>query len=160
MNKQIEILRNTRKFLLGFIADLSAEELNEIPKGFNNNVIWNLTHLVATQQSICYVRAGQPLAVEEKYFHPFKPDTKPERYIDAAEVDIIKELSLSVIDRFEADYEKGLFAHYTAWTNRYHIELSTIDEVLGFLPFHEGLHLGYVMALKRTLRNQHATMGA
>ncbi len=49
MNKQIEILRNTRKHLLSFINDLSTEELNEIPQGFNNNIIWNLAHLTATQ---------------------------------------------------------------------------------------------------------------
>ena len=154
MNKQIEILRNTRKYLLGFIVDLSVEELNEIPKGFNNNIIWNLIHLISTQQNICYARAGLPICIDEKYFKPYAPDTKPGPYIDAAEMDTLKMLFLTVIDRLETDLKKDAFSRYTPWTNRYSVQISTIDEVLGFLPYHEGLHLGYVMALKRTLRNQ------
>ncbi|MDR3711953.1 MAG: DinB family protein [Puia sp.] len=156
MNKQIEVLRNTRRHLLGFVDDLSAEELNTIPQGFNNNIIWNIAHLISTQQNVCYIRAGLGLCVDEKYFSPFKPDTKPARVIDAAEIDTIKGLFLTVIDQLEVDYAKNAFSRYTPWLNRYGVQLSTIDEVLGFIPFHEGLHYGYIMAEKRALRNQQA----
>jgi hypothetical protein len=33
MDKQFEILRNTRKSLIQFIEELSPEQLNEIPRG-------------------------------------------------------------------------------------------------------------------------------
>jgi hypothetical protein len=154
MNKQIEILRNTRKHLLGFINDLSTEELNAIPQGFNNNIIWNLAHLTATQQNACYLRAGLDLQVDEKYFHLYKPDTKPTAYIDDAEVGTIKQMLLTLIDKLETDYNNNAFVNYKPWTNRYGFEVANIDDMLGFLPFHEGLHLGYTMALKRALRHQ------
>jgi len=50
MKKEIERLKKTRIFLLDLIKDLTTEQLNEIPKGFNNNIIWNLGHLIASQQ--------------------------------------------------------------------------------------------------------------
>ena len=152
MKRQIETIRCTRKSLLEITKELTAAELNEIPKGFNNNIIWNTGHLIAAQQNVCYVRSGLKIAVEDLYFHPFKTESKPEKNYDETEIKAIRELLLSSWDRFEADYASGLFGNYTPWTNRYGVALNTIDEVLEFLSFHEGLHYGYVMALKRAIR--------
>ncbi|HZE83102.1 MAG TPA: DinB family protein [Puia sp.] len=149
MDKPFKIIRNTRKFLLNHIADLTVDELNEIPRGFNNNIVWNIGHMIAAQQNVTYVRAGHKVVVDEAFFLAHKPDTRPQQTFSAAEVAGTKDLFFSTIDRFESDYQKGLFSNYTPWTNRYGVELNTIGEVLAFLPYHEGLHLGYVMALKR-----------
>jgi hypothetical protein len=153
MDKQFEIFRNTRKSLLNLIADLTVDELNEIPRGFNNNIIWNIAHLIAAQQNVSYIRSGQNIVIDEAFFLAHKPDTKPVRKIGADEVAAIKDLFLTSVDRFEADYKNGLFSNYTPWTNRYGVELANIGEVLAFLPYHEGLHLGYIMALKRLVVN-------
>ena len=52
MNDQIETIRKTRSFLLDYIKELNIEQLNKIPAGFNNNIAWNLGHLVAAQQGV------------------------------------------------------------------------------------------------------------
>lgn len=153
MNKQIESYRATRKFLLNIVKGLSIEELNKVPEGFNNNIIWNMSHLVASQQGVCYKRAGLKLIVDENFFEAYKQDTKPGPFIGENEVEQTKELLLSTIDQFETDYKSNLFAHYPAWVTRYGVELRSIDDALTFLPFHEGLHLGYIMALKRVIAN-------
>jgi hypothetical protein len=152
MEKQFDILRKTRSHLLHFISDLTIEELNEIPAGFNNNIIWNVGHLLASQQGLCYLRSGNKPVIDEKYFLKYKPDTKPEGFISSAELEDIKQLFLSVIDQLESDYGDSLFANYTPWTNRYGIEINSIEDVVKFVLFHEGLHLGYVMALKRLVK--------
>ena len=86
MNKNIDNIKKTRLFLLNAINDLSTDQLNEIPAGFNNNIIWNLGHMIAAQQSICYIRAGVLPVVEKKYITEYKPGTKPEQHVDAAEI--------------------------------------------------------------------------
>ena len=153
MDKQFEILRNTRKSLIQFIDGLSPEQLNEIPPGFNNNIIWNLAHMVSAQQNVCYVRSGRKVVVDEAFFASYKPDTKPEGTVGEAGIAAIKELLLSTIDRFESDYKENVFADYIPVTTRYGVELTTIEDVLGFLPYHDGLHRGYIMALKRVITN-------
>lgn len=55
----------------------------------------------------------------------------------------------STIDVLEADYKKGLFKNNPSWTNRYGIELPVIESSLHFMLCHEGIHFGYIMALKR-----------
>jgi hypothetical protein len=154
MNKNIEIVRETRKNLLNLISDLTVEELNEVPKGFNNNIIWNVGHIVAAQQGVCYKRANVDMVIDEAIFLSYKPDTKPEKFVTAEEVEVIKTLLLSAIDQLEIDYNNNLFANYIPWKNRYGVMINNIDELLCFLPFHEGLHYGYVTALKRIVKTK------
>ncbi|HTJ48454.1 MAG TPA: DinB family protein [Cyclobacteriaceae bacterium] len=149
MQKKIERIQNARAYILKLIEDLDAEQLNKIPVGLNNNIIWNLGHLIASQQSICYRRAGIEMFVEEKYLTAYKPGTKPDAFVTHAEIECMKKLFLTAIEKFEKDYGDGLFSTYPAWTTLYGIEISTIEDALHFVLFHEGLHTGYIMALKR-----------
>jgi hypothetical protein len=149
MNKNIIDIQKARLFLLNIVGDLSVEELNETPSGFNNNIIWNLGHIVYAQQGICYVRSGLPIVIEEKYFREYKSGTKPEHYVDEAEVQKIKDLMVFTSERLASDYEKNIFTTYSKWTTRYGVELGNIDDAITFLLYHEGLHSGVVIALKK-----------
>lgn len=149
MNNSIEIIRKLRSFLLTGIGDLTIDELNKIPPGFNNNIIWNLGHLVASQQGLCYLRAGVTPTTDESFIAAYKSGSKPERFVDTRELEIIKDLLFSSLDQFELDYANHAFSRYVAWTSRYATLISDIDDALNFLPFHEGLHMGVIMSLKR-----------
>ncbi|WP_018342850.1 DinB family protein [Cytophaga aurantiaca] len=151
MKKEIERLKKTRIFLFDLIKDLSVEQLNKIPNGFNNNIIWNIGHLLASQQGLCYVRAGIQTAVDEQLLSGFRAQTKPEAFITAEEIETIKNKSLSALDQLEEDYNKNLFSNYTPFTTRYDIAITNIDEAIDFLLFHEGLHMGYIMAMKKNI---------
>jgi hypothetical protein len=62
----------TRKFILSICEPLTEEQLNTTPNGFNNNIIWNLGHLIAAQQGICYIRSGLNPVVDESITEYFK----------------------------------------------------------------------------------------
>ena len=151
MIKQIESIWKIRRFLLEFIKDLDIDQLNKIPPDFNNNIIWNIAHLIAGQQGVCYIRAGLKTWVEEDFFNAYKPGTKPLSRMDEEQVEKIKELFFSTLDILEQDYQKALWNSYPAWTTRYGLEVKSIDDAMDFLLVHEGLHLGYVMALKKVV---------
>ena len=149
--ESIEVLRKLRSNVLGLISELSTEQLNKIPDGFNNNIVWNLGHIIAAQQGVCYKRAGLDTVVSEEFFESYKPGTKPQKFVDAEEIEHIKELLFSTLDRFEADAQKGIFTAYTPVVTRYGVELTNITDAVNFLPFHDGVHMGYVMALRRVM---------
>jgi hypothetical protein len=149
MNKRIESIRNPRKLLLELIEGLSTEQLNHIPVGFNNNIIWNMGHLIAAQEGVCYKRSGLELKTDEAFSQAYRPGTKPEGFVDSGEVERIKILLLSTLDELEADYDAGIFKNYTSVVTRYGIALTDIEAALNFLPFHEGLHIGCILALKK-----------
>jgi hypothetical protein len=149
MNKKIDNIRKTRSYLLNLIEGLSDEQLNKVPGGFQNNIIWNLGHLIAAQQGVGYIRGGVQPAVEESFLALYRPGTKPERTFDSTEIAQVKERLLTSLDQFEADYQNRQFDNYTPWTTRYGVALASIEDAIDFLAYHEGLHAGVIMAIKK-----------
>ncbi|KQM77246.1 hypothetical protein ASE74_18555 [Pedobacter sp. Leaf216] len=144
-------IKNTRLFILELVKDLSIEALNKIPTGFNNNIIWNIAHLTAAQQNMCYVRSGLEITVEENHFAPFLSGTKPDTFIDKEAIDAIFSALLNSIDRLMEDYTQGIFKNFDPWDKRYGMKLNSIEDAINFIPFHEGMHIGYIMALKKLI---------
>ena len=149
MNQQIETIKKVRTFLLEGIKDLTADQLNKIPAGFNNNIIWNLGHLIAAQQGICYKRAGLPTLVSDNFWEKYRSGSKPEGNVSSDEIEKIKEMFLSSLDHLEANYNNQIFGNYIAWTTRYGVEITSIEDALRFVPFHEGLHSGVISTMKK-----------
>ncbi|OOQ58377.1 hypothetical protein BC343_11315 [Mucilaginibacter pedocola] len=149
MAKQIDIMRQPRMKILETLQAFSLDQLNTIPAGFNNNILWNLGHMVAAQQGVCYKRAGLPVHVSDSFFNAYKPDSKPEGYIGQEQFDEIKSLLENTLVQLEQDYQAGIFTNYPAWTTRYGVQIASIEDAIAFLPFHEGLHIGYIMGMRK-----------
>ena len=152
MKKEIEQIKNIRFYLLDQINLLTTKQLNEIPEGFNNNVIWNLAHCISAQQSICYAHAELPIVVDDKYYSPYRPSKKPEGFIDSAEIGIVKEVFVTSIEQLQHDFEANLFKGYIPWLAKpYGVKISNINDAINFVTYHEGLHAGSIIALKNLL---------
>ena len=154
MNKKIDNIKNFRLFLLKQIDGLSTQQLNHIPAGYNNNIIWNLGHLIAVVQNMCYARSGLPITVEDKYFSPYISGTKPEKFIDEQETKSIRELFITSIDKLQSDLDENIFSNYSPSVmiqKVYGFEVTNINEAIDYLVYHEGLHHGYILSMKHLL---------
>lgn len=138
-----------RQNILNITKDLSDSQLNTIPAGFNNNIIWNIAHLSAVLQRICYVRSGLSGHTEVVFSEEFKNGTRPTREITGTEIKAIKELLMTGIVQLDRDVESGLFINYESWNTSIGIEINTLSDVIAFLPYHEGLHAGAILAIKK-----------
>ena len=152
MIQLIDNIRKTRSFVLDIIKELSLEKLNKIPHGFNNNIIWNVGHLVAGQQTICYIRAGHPIAIPEEFFNTYKPGTRPERFVQSDEEDEIKKMLFSSLDILEKDVQNNRFEPYTSWVTRTGVDVRNINEAVIYLHHHEGVHTGIISSMKRLVQ--------
>lgn len=152
MNRQIENIRRTRAYIIDLVKDLSSEKLNKIPHGFNNNIIWNLGHLVAAQQSICYVKGALRPSIPEVVYSSYKPGTRPDRFYDSIEEDDVKAMLISSVDTLQKDYQAEKFSGFIPWTNRYGNTLNDIDDAISYLQFHEGLHLGVITSIRKLVQ--------
>ncbi|MEO7044554.1 MAG: DinB family protein [Ferruginibacter sp.] len=153
MQSIIENIRKTRQWLLESIADLTPDQLNEIPQGFNNNIIWNLAHLVSAQQGLCYVRAGLPTVIDEQTFNDFKSGTRPNGALEKEEIEKIKALMFSTLEQLQKDYDNKKFKDYTTFKTRYGVEMKTVEDAIEFLPYHEGMHTGVITSLKKLVQH-------
>ncbi|MBU2492197.1 MAG: DinB family protein [Bacteroidetes bacterium] len=154
MNTKIEKIKNFRLFLLKQIEDLTTQQLNEIPTGYKNNIIWNLGHLICVQQNMCYVKSSLSVAVEDKYFSPFMPGTKPESFIEEQKIKNIKKVFINSIDKLHSVYDNNIYKNYSpspTIQKAYGFEINNIDGALEYLLHHEGLHAGYILAIMHLL---------
>lgn len=154
MTEQVfNFIIHTRKAFIELVNSLSIEELNEIPAGFNNNIIWNFGHIVVSTQTLSYVRTGiWPDATAVQYNEDYRKGTKPIRFVPAEEVEVLKSLALSTIERIERDYQAGIFKQITPFaTSTYGAEMVTYEEVLAAAYGHDNLHYGYALAQRRSL---------
>ncbi len=145
--QHLNVLRTSRENTLALIENLSDEQLNFIPEKFNNNLIWNLGHLVVTQQLLCYRLAGLECAVNDEMIQSYRKGTKPETNASKEEIALIKQLSLSLIDSTQKDLEAGVFKNYTPYMTSFRVELTSTEDAIIFNNIHETMHYGYMRAL-------------
>lgn len=151
MNWAFDITLKNRQILKSFIENFTLEELNKIPEGFNNNIIWNIAHLIVTQQLLVYKLSGLPMVVSDEMVKLYIKGSKPEHYVTQEEVDEIKNLLFSPIEKTKQDYENKVFKNYHEYTVTTKSTLTCVEEAIEFINFHEGIHLGYILAMKRVL---------
>jgi len=142
-------LSKGRVLMLKLIDGLSIAQLNKIPEGFNNNIAWNIAHLVVTQQLLCYKFSGLKCLVSDEMIEKFKKGTVPQKEMTLEEFTEVKELFVSLVLRFEKDYKKGIFENYTSYTTSVNVSLTDIKSAATFNLYHEGIHLGAVLALRK-----------
>ena len=151
-DKSIDTIQATRKLFLTLLESLSIDELNIVPEGFNNNIIWNFGHIIVSQQTLCYRLAGLPLNLDESYVLKYAKGTKPETFLDGKELAFLKELSVSMINILVDDMDKNLFSNYKEYQTSFNVKLLNVQDAVKFLTMHEGMHYGYVLALKRLIK--------
>lgn len=151
MDFSFEITLQTRKIFYHFLNTLSLEQLNTIPEGFSNNVFWNIKHCVVVQQMLVYGLSGLPLLISVEEVAGYKKGTKPEGDVTQAEVDLCKKQLFDLLKQTETDLAKNTFTTYKEYTVTTKTTLTSAREAIEFNNFHEGIHLGYAMALMKCL---------
>ncbi|WP_394774947.1 DinB family protein [Flavobacterium sp.] len=149
MNSVLQVQKTSREILLKFIDNHSLEQLNKIPQGFSNNLIWNIAHCVASQQVLVYKLSGLPTMVSDEFIDKYKKGTKPESDISQAELDEIRTLLSTTLSQTEKDFEDNKFVNYNEYTTSLGFTLKNVNDALSFVNYHEGIHTGIIMNIKK-----------
>lgn len=147
----MNITLQNRKMLYSFLIGTPQEVLLKIPEGYRNNIWWNIAHVVVTQQLLVYGLSKLPLLLDGELVEKFKKGTVPDGSATEEEMEKIKDLLLSTIEKTLEDYENGLFKEYDEYTTSTKVTLKNVDDALAFNLYHEGLHLGVVLSLRKVL---------
>lgn len=151
MEQYLNFIRQTRKNFIQLLESCTIEELNQIPEGFNNNIIWNFGHIITSQQGLCYTLSGLVPKIDPAYINTYKKGTKPESFIGQEEIDDLKKLAISLIDELEADLKNQVFTRYNSFTTSYGVTLNTTQDAVQFFPIHDSYHYGCAWAIKKII---------
>ena len=149
MTIQISVLKKSRELVLKTIDGLTLEQLHTIPAGFKNNIAWNVAHLVVTQQLLHYKLSGLNCLAPDDLIEKYRKGTFPTETFTEEEFEEVKELLIGLPDTLEEDFEAGIFENYTEYPTSTGYVLDSIERAISFNNFHEGIHLGIILSLKK-----------
>src|SRR5210317_2004913 len=112
MHKHFDTLEKSRALILRIIDGLTIDQLNTTPTGFNNNIVWNIAHLVVTQQLLCYRMSGIDCLVSDELIDTYRKGTSPSEPVSAEEFERIKTLLTTLPIQLKEDYNTGIFQSY------------------------------------------------
>lgn len=143
--------RITRAHMMRELEDLNSAQFLMIPEGRDDNILWNIGHLLCSLSRLTYVFSGYPLPIPEEYLGLFGKNTNALQWDIPPDVDGVLGLFITLPEKIEADYLAGTFADYKALQIMPDDDIASIEEAIAFHCFHEGLHLGKILTLKEAL---------
>ena len=144
----IDMFRQTRQLLALGVQGLTAEQMLAIPAGFDNNIAWNLGHILTVQQSLIYRLSGLPTYTTAEQNRLYRPGTSPADWPAPPDLEELIALIPLQVTQLAQDYAEGKFTTYQEYTTSLGVRLQRVEDAIGFNTFHEGLHLGTILALR------------
>jgi len=141
----------TRERVVDLLNKHSDAELNHIVEGFSNNLIWNAAHILVTQHLLTYARCNKDIPLNTAIVEAYRKGSKPESTCTSTDIALIKDLLIASHETFKRDFEQGYFTGFQHYITSYGVPLDTIEDAVVFNNTHEGLHLGYMMAMRKKL---------
>lgn len=149
MKTQFDILIKSRELVLKQIDGLTLEQIHKIPQGFKNNIAWNVAHLVVTQQLLIYKLSNVNCLITDDLIADYRKGTVPTKTFTEEEFDEVKELFIALPETFLEDYQAGIFESYEEYPTSTGLVLDSVATAIEFNNFHEAMHLGIIMSLKK-----------
>lgn len=151
MEQLFHLTLQNRKNFLGILENTPKDILLEVPKGFRNNIWWNIAHVVVTQQLLVYNLSNVPMLVPQILIDKFRKGTVPDGTLQEEEMGQIASFLISTIETTQRDYKNGLFTQFNTYTTSTKFTLTNVEDAITFNIFHEGLHMGTIRAMNKLL---------
>ena len=150
----IEVFEKTRQTVYDAVATLSAKQLLTIPSGFANNIAWNIGHIITIQQAVVYALSGLEMAIPLETYKPlYWANTSPADWHETPDTVVLLQMLLDHSSQLSADYAASKFTgtQYQPRTSGSGIFMDTVEDAMSYNNYHEGLHLGAILALKELI---------
>lgn len=151
MEATFRIWETSRGLYKNFLDNYSLEQLNKIPDGLTTNLIWNIGHVIVSQQKLVYALSGLPTYISDSFFEKYQNGSRPDGKSSQADVDEVKHLLFEMVAKTKTDFENGIFKEFHPYQTKTGFYLGTWKEALEFNNYHEGIHLGIMLSIKKFL---------
>lgn len=144
-------LADVRKRTVAEMEQITEAEMDVLHDGFNNTIRWNFGHICAVTENLAF-KVEEGLRILPKEFHDFfDGGTSPRQWNDKPpSVESIAKYLTEQSERIESGLinrlDEKLSEPIIVKTG---LKMETVREVLSFVMYHEGVHLGVIKSLCR-----------
>lgn len=145
------LFERTRKSILGYTAELTPEQRSLVPNGFNNNIHWQLGHVIVIADAIVLGFAGHTSQIPAEYRTFFGPGTKPADWTTEAPaweelLDVFAKQTQSLRETFAGQTNEPV-------ANKENFaKAETVGNLLELNTMHESSHSGMINAMSRLVK--------
>jgi len=151
MEKLFDITEKIHANFNSILTTTTKEHLLMIPENYNNNIFWNISHVLVTQQLLVYKLSKLQTRLDWALVKKYSKGTFPENDVSEEEIQQVAEALLATPRWTKEDYEKGIFKEYTPYTTSAKVTLNNVEDAIAFNIFHMGLHMGTVKAIQKKM---------
>lgn len=87
--------------------------------------------------------------VSEDMVSKYKRGTKPEHSVTQEEVDEFKKLLWSTLEQTKKDFANSIFKNFTEFTTMSGYTMKSAKEAMEFNNYHEAIHTGIMMQIRK-----------
>lgn len=91
------------------------------------------------------------MMISDEMVAKYMRGTKPERDVTQDEVEELKALLFSTLEKTQKDFQDNIFNDYNEFTTSAGYTVTNAHDAMEFSNYHEGLHTGVVMQIKKFL---------
>lgn len=151
MKTELKLLNVSIQNIVKLVEEVSVDDLNKIPEGFANNLIWNVAHLVVTQKLLIYGLSGNSLNLEADFVTNYRKGTAPTTTLSSEECATIILQFKTQFEELQADLNTAIFKNYNPYPTSYNFEIASLEDAITFNNLHYGLHFSTMLRLKKSL---------
>ncbi|WP_116126509.1 DinB family protein [Lewinella sp. IMCC34183] len=138
-----------RKRILALTESVTPAQLDRVPAGFNNNLIWNAGHVIATQEQLTYALGGHPTPSGAAFVARYRRGTRPEGDLATEDYAYIRTELLAGNEKLREACDDLDWSGYRPYTTKLGVTVTDLLRAVEFNNVHEALHLGTMLAQRR-----------
>jgi hypothetical protein len=147
--KEFELVRG---ITLHSLSKVQEEHIHTVPDGFSNNILWNVGHILLYGELLLVRAADNTGKLPSEYKGLFGGGTKPADW--QGEVPSFQSLLGKLKEQQDwlaAEFGDRLHEKVAVPIQIRDVQFHTYGDILSFVMYHEGLHLGLINAMNRIL---------
>jgi hypothetical protein len=143
-----------RNMLVSGIDKMDDELLDLTPEGYNNNIRWNLAHLVVTPGLLTYRLVGKDIPLlSVEFIDSCKKGSQPDDF--SLNEDYSKkhlcELLIETVKQSQRDFEELFKETFKPYETSTGFVIQDLPSALSFSNIHDGMHIGSIRMLKKII---------
>lgn len=143
----------SRAAAIGALEQAPKEKWNEQPSGYSNTIHWNAGHIYFSAEGLLHTADDSYEIERPEWGALFATGTHPSEWTgDVPEAEEIVKALKRQAGRIEAHFAEKRSAEASNPLTIAGFEMATVEAILQFVTWHEGIHTGIIKSLTNAVK--------